>query len=176
MCKVVKILSVVLTSLVLVTSCGDSSSKPVVAAALSEDDLIPGTTIRREDLPFTQFESARLPLKIAGLWQSPEKSTYEYIFISLDGVQSNYLRTNSGCLTVMGPNKLSYYRENRYVYKRKSGHETQLEYIVNRTSMRSQEVSTGGAGSSHEYVRVSDYQPEDLDVCRRDKRRGHPYR
>lgn len=156
----------------------DTGSEPELASAIATDGFIRDTNFKPEDLPFSQFETARLPLKIAGLWRTvnAKQLDYEYIFISMTGVQTNYLRTNNGCLTTMGPHQLTFHGDNRYVFTPKKRSAIQLEYVVERTAMKSREITTNGAISPMQYDRVNDYQPEALDVCRTARKRGHPYR
>jgi len=73
---------------------GGSGSEPVVASAIATDGFIRDTNFKTDDLPFSQFDTVRFPLKIAGLWKTANAKhlDYEYIFISMNGVQTNYLR------------------------------------------------------------------------------------
>lgn len=163
---------VFLISVVLLTGCSDR--EPQTAAALPVDNLIAGTSFKPEELPFSQFEKKKFPLKVAGLWRS--QGSGEYMFISMNGVQTLYGETqHTGCLYLTGPHHLSYYGNNRYVHTSKRGRVKQLEYIAERTTMTTRQISANGVFDKTVYDRITDIQPEDLDVCRTYKK-SNPYR
>ncbi len=161
-----------LISLVFLVACSDKS--PQTAAALPADNLINGTSFTQDELPFSQFEEKKLPLKVAGLWRP--RGTGKYMFISMNGVQTFYReKSHSDCMFLTGPHKLRYYGNNRYVHTSKRGSVQQLEFLVERTAMTTRQVSVNGIFDNTIYDRITDIQPEDLDVCRTYKK-NNPYR
>lgn len=157
----------------LCSSCSKNEPELGAARAAENNGTIQGTVFKRDELPFSQFESTRLPVKVAGLWKL--RGTGNYLFVGLDGITTTYRDRNDRCLYLTGPDKLTYHRQDRYVLTSKHGAVAQMHYNVERNSMTAYEVTAGGPVNTREMIRVSDTQPEDLPVCSRFEN-NHPYR